>query len=159
MPYLFLTAAALAVIDQIIKLLVVRSIPLGGHAPLVGGLLGLTYIQNTGAAWSVMERQTWILTVVSLIVIILIIWALAARKIRNGLGRWSLAVLLGGAVGNLIDRVRLGYVVDMFQTLFVDFPIFNFADICITLGGIVFCIDVIFFWTREERHGNDPARR
>ncbi len=159
MFYLFLTAAVLVAADQLIKLWVVRTVAVTGAVPLVPGLLDVTYLQNTGAAWSVLQRHTGVLTVVSLIVILIIIWALAARKIKGGVGRWSLAVLLGGAVGNLIDRIRLGYVVDMFRTLFISFPVFNFADICVTLGGIVFCVYVIFFWNRSESNGNDPAHR
>ena len=108
MFYLFLTAAVLVAADQLIKLWVVRTVAVTGAVPLVPGLLDVTYLQNTGAAWSVLQRHTWVLTVVSLAVILLIIWALAARKIKGGVGRWSLAVLLGGAVGNLIDRIRLG---------------------------------------------------
>ena len=128
---------ALVVLDQVVKFLVRANIPLGGDVPFLPHILHLTYVQNTGAAFSLLEEHTWILTIVSLVV--------------------SVLLVLAGAVGNLIDRALLGYVTDMFETLFMRFAVFNVADICVVVGGIAFCVYYLFFHGKEEGHGADSA--
>ena len=135
MPY-FLLAAALVVLDQLVKLLVLRFLPLGGRVPLIPHLVELTYVQNTGAAFSLFSRHTWVLAVVSALVAAALIVALQTKKVVHPLGRWPLALVLAGAVGNLIDRAFRGFVVDMFNVLFMRFAVFNVADICVVVGGI-----------------------
>ena len=84
-------------------------------------------------------------------------WALFKPLFRHPLGRFFLARVLAGAVGNLIDRALLGYVTDMFETLFMRFAVFNVADICVVVGGIAFCVYYLFFHGKEEGHGADSA--
>lgn len=147
-----LLAAGLIALDQWVKWYVTVRIGAGGTPlPLIPHVVGLTYAQNTGGAWSLLRQHTWLLAVVSAAVIAAILVVLALRKIRRPFGVLTLAVVLAGAAGNLIDRIRLGYVVDMFQTLFMDFPIFNVADICIVCGGIAFCLYVGFFYEKWEK--------
>ena len=153
MPY-FILAAALVALDQAVKLLVRANIPLGGSAPLLPGVMDLTYVQNTGAAFSLFEGRTWILAVLSLAVTVLLVLALAKKRpFRHPFGRTTLAVVLAGAAGNLIDRVFMGFVTDMFRTLFVNFAVFNVADICVVLGGIALCVYVVFFYEKWEKKG------
>lgn len=149
----FLLAAALVVLDQVVKLLVRHNIPLGGSAVLIPGVMDLAYVQNTGAAFSLFTEHTWILAVISLGVSVLLVLALARRVFARPWGAVSLAVVLAGAVGNLIDRVFLGFVTDMFQTTFINFAVFNVADICVVLGGISLCVYVIFFYEKWEKKG------
>lgn len=93
--------------------------------------MDISYVQNTGAAFSLFQEHTWVLAVVSLVVAVLLILALIKKIFTRPWGVISLAVVLAGAVGNLIDRVFLGFVTDMFQTTFMNFAVFNVADICV----------------------------
>lgn len=135
MPYAVL-ALLLVLLDQGVKYLVLTKIPLGGHVPFLPHLLELTYVQNTGAAFSILETHTWLLALVSLVMSALLAWALFKPLFRHPLGRFFLALVLAGAVGNLIDRALRGFVVDMFNVLFMSFAVFNVADICVVVGGI-----------------------
>lgn len=146
-----LFAAALVVVDQLVKFLVRANIPLGEGVPFIPHILQLTYYQNTGAAFSIFEQHTWILTLISTAASVLLIVLLAKRTFNHPFAMVSLALVLAGAVGNLIDRLFLGYVTDMFQTLFMNFPIFNVADICIVCGGIAFCVYFLLFCKEEEK--------
>ena len=146
-----LLAAALIALDQWVKWWVVANIPVGEARPLIPHILGLTQVHNTGGAWSMLNQHTWLLSVVSAVVVLLLLFVLARRLIRHPVGVITLTMVLAGAVGNLIDRVRLGYVVDMFQTLFMNFPVFNVADICVVCGGIAFCIYFVFFYEKCEK--------
>ena len=152
MPY-FLLAAALVVLDQVVKLLVRRGIPLGESVTLIPGVMDLTYVQNTGAAFSLFREHTWILTLISLAASVVLAAVLARRVLRRPFGAGALAVVLAGAVGNLIDRFFLRFVTDMFETTFMEFAVFNVADICVVLGGIALCVYVIFFYEKLEKKG------
>ena len=148
---------ALVVLDQVVKFLVRANIPLGGDVPFLPHILHLTYVQNTGAAFSLLEEHTWILTIVSLAASVAVAVLLAKDFFPGRLGRLTLSLILAGAVGNLIDRALLGYVTDMFETLFMRFAVFNVADICVVVGGIAFCVYYLFFHGKEEGHGADSA--
>ena len=156
MPY-FLLAALLVVLDQAVKFLVRANISLGEGVPFLPHILQLTYVQNTGAAFSLLEEHTWILTIVSAVVSVLLAVLLARRVFPRPFAMVSLALVLAGAVGNLIDRALLGYVTDMFETLFMRFAVFNVADICVVVGGIAFCVYYLFFHGKEEGHGADSV--
>ena len=158
MPY-FLLAAALVVLDQLVKLLVLRLIPLGGRVPFIPHLVELTYVQNTGAAFSLFSRHTWVLAAVSLAVSLVLAAALWKGFFRHPLGKLTLSLLLAGAVGNLIDRAFRGFVVDMFNFLFMRFAVFNVADICVVVGGIGAAVYYLFLVDRLEpkKGGADHA--
>ncbi len=134
MPYAIL-AAALIALDQLVKYLVVTHIPLGGHVPFLPHVMELTYVRNTGAAFSIFSEHTWILAVVSLAVSVLLALALWKNFFRHPFGKLSLTLLLAGALGNFFDRAFRGFVVDMFNVLFIRFAVFNVADICVVVGG------------------------
>lgn len=145
-----LIAAAVCAADQLFKLWIVSTIPLGGTLEVIPGFMGLTNVRNSGMAFSILSEHTWVLTLVSAAVAV----ALAVALLRGKFPRWekvALALVMGGAVGNLIDRARLGYVVDMFQTLFVKFAVFNLADAFIDVGAALFCVLYIVRTLREER--------
>ena len=135
MPYAIL-AAALVALDQLVKYLVLENIPLGGHVPFIPYIMELTYIQNTGAAFAMFEEHTWMLALVSLVMSVVLAVAIWKNFFHHLLGKLTLTLLLAGAVGNLIDRVLRGFVVDMFNLLFMNFAVFNVADICVVVGGI-----------------------
>ena len=142
----------LVALDQVVKYLVVANIPLGEHVPFLPYIMDLTYVQNTGAAFSIFSEHTWILTMISLVVSVILAVALWKGFFRHPLGRLSLTLLLAGAVGNLIDRVRLQYVVDMFHVLFMNFAVFNVADVFVVVGGIAAALYYMFLADRLE-HG------
>ena len=146
--------------DQVVKYLVRTHIPLGESVPFLPHIMDLTYVKNTGAAFSIFEEHTWILTLVSLVVSIALCVALARKWItRHPIGRVCLAMVLAGAVGNLIDRALFGFVTDMFQTTFIQFAVFNVADICVVVGGIAFCLYYLFFYEKLEgkEEGHDAS--
>ena len=142
----------LVALDQVVKYLVVANIPLGEHVPFLPYIMDLTYVQNTGAAFSIFSEHTWILTMISLVVSVILAVALWKGFFRHPLGRLSLTLLLAGAIGNLIDRVRLQYVVDMFHVLFMNFAVFNVADVFVVVGGIAAALYYMFLADKLE-HG------
>ncbi len=157
MPYAFL-ALALVVVDQIVKLLVMHSIPLGGHVPLIPYVVELTYVQNTGAAFSMFDQHTWMLALISLIMSLVLGAALFKNVFRHPLGKIPLTLLLAGAVGNLIDRCFRHFVVDMFNVLFMNFAVFNVADICVVVGGIAAAAYYLFLYEKLEGPGRGEAK-
>ena len=147
-------AALLVVLDQVVKFLVRTTMVLGDSMVLIPDVLGITYVQNTGAAFSSLPNATMVLAGISLLVSLLLILAILLRWVRHPFGRFTLMLLLAGAVGNLIDRAVMGYVTDMVQVLFVKFAVFNLADVFVVTGAILLVLYVIFGWDRCERvHG------
>ena len=155
-------AAALVVLDQVVKYLVRANIPLGGNAPFIPFILDLTYVQNTGAAFSLLRQHTWVLTLTSAVVVLVMCWLVVKGFFKNRLGLFSAALVLAGGMGNLIDRVLFGFVTDMFQTVFMDFAVFNVADCCITIGVPLLFLYVWLYVGRDgkkedEADGADGA--
>ena len=160
----FILAAALTALDQLVKFLVRANIHLGDSVPFIPHVMELTYVQNTGAAFSLFAGHTWALGIVSLLVSLVLAAALMKPVFRHPVGRACLAVVLAGAVGNLIDRFALGFVTDMFRTLFIRFAVFNVADICVVVGGIAAGIYYMFLMDKlepreEGGHGSADADR
>ena len=160
-----LTAAVLVALDQLVKYLVMTRIPLGEHVPFIPCILDLTYVQNTGAAFSMFSEHTWALALLSLVMSVVLGLAIWKNFFRHPLGKLTLTLLLAGAVGNLIDRALRGFVVDMFNVLFVRFAVFNVADICVVVGGIAAGLYYLFLQerlegrSREEPHEGADADR
>mgnify|MGYP002773815334 FL=1 len=158
---LFLTAAALVAVDQITKVLTRAFIPLGETLALVPHVVGLTYVQNTGAAFSSFSGGTKLLALLSLVITVLIGIAIAKDWLRHPFAQWSMAVVMAGAFGNFIDRAFIGYVTDMVDTLFMNFAVYNFADICVVLGILALAIYIIFFYEKcegKKAHGHSDAQ-
>ena len=149
MPY-FLLAVLLIVLDQVVKHLVLTYIPLYGSVPFIPYILELTYVQNTGAAFSMMSEHTWLLTLMSLVMSVALAAAVWKKFFSHPFGRIALTMVLAGAVGNLIDRAMRGFVVDMFHTLFMRFAVFNVADICVVVGGIAAGLYYVFLYDKLE---------
>ena len=146
----YLLSIFLIVIDQLVKWWVRGNIPLGTAIPFIPYLMDLTYTRNTGAAFSSFSGLTWLLALVSLgasVAIALLLWK---NFFPGVLGKLSLALILAGAVGNLIDRVLLGFVTDMFMTTFINFAVFNVADICVVCGGFLMAVYALFFWDKDK---------
>ena len=150
MLYVMLTIL-LIVIDQVVKFLVRANIPLGNSVPFLPHVLELTYVQNTGAAFS------WILTLISVLVVIVMVIALWKKVLTHPLGVVPAVLVLSGGLGNLIDRIAFGYVTDMFRTLFMNFAVFNVADICITVGAVWLAVYVLFGYEKLEKKSKKEA--
>ena len=149
MPYILLTLVLIA-LDQLVKHLVLTYIPLHGSVPFIPYILDLTFVKNTGAAFSILSDHTWLLTACSLVMSIVLALAVWKKYFSHPLGRTALTLVLAGAIGNLIDRVLRGYVVDMFHTLFMEFAVFNVADICVVVGGIASGLYYVFLYDKLE---------
>lgn len=148
----FLLSAALVALDQAVKFLVRANIPLYTSVPFIPGVMDLTYVRNTGAAFSLFSEHTWILTVLSAVMSALLAVGLGKKVFKGRAENILLAVILAGAVGNLIDRAAFGFVTDMFKTVFIDFAVFNVADICLTCGCAALCAYILFFHKKEAPH-------
>ena len=146
---------ALVVLDQVVKFLVRANIPLGESIPFLPHVMDLTYVQNTGAAFSLFSQHTWLLTLLSGVVSVVLVICLGKRVLPHWSGMLALALLLGGAVGNFIDRLLFGFVTDMFATTFVNFAVFNVADVGVVLGGVLLCLHLIVFFGREGKKEPD----
>ena len=146
-------AALALVLDQLTKL---WARGLGdARLVLIPGVVGLRYAENTGMAFSLLSGRPWLLGVLSAALIAR--GALALRHYRLGaLPSVAAMLMLGGAAGNMLDRLLRGYVVDMVETLFINFPIFNLADACLTVGCVLMAWSLIFRpkdWS-EKKHGD-----
>ena len=158
MQYLFmgLFAAGIVVADQFTKYLTVANIPLHGHVDVFPGVVCFTYVRNTGAAWSSFEGMIWLFALIFAALTIVIIWEFSKKRLPfTTLERWCIAAIYGGGLGNMIDRLRLGFVVDMIKTEFIEFPVFNVADCFITCGCILLLIHLFLvnkeFWKEEKK--------
>ena len=137
----------LLVLDQVSKYLVQLQLsPVGSSVPVIDGLLQLTNVHNTGAAWGMLEGFRWLFIPMTLIVAAVLIYIIIRfRKKITIFSRITLALLFAGAVGNFIDRVLLGYVRDFFDiTPLFSFPVFNVADSALSIGCVFLVIDVLF---------------
>ena len=158
MQFLFMAlfAIGIAVADQITKFLVVANIPLFADVPFLPGFLQLTYVQNTGAAFSMLEGMQWLFALIFIALTALLVLEYFKKPMPfTKLERWCIAAIYGGGLGNMIDRVRLGYVVDMIETQFMEFPVFNVADCFICCGCFLLLFHLICFnknfWKEEKK--------
>lgn len=158
-----LTAAAIVALDQWVKSYITANFAVGESAAFLPHLLDLRYVRNFGAAWSSFSGERWLLIGVTAVGMAALAWLLV-KIVRHPLGVWALTAVIGGGVGNLIDRVRLGYVVDMFDCAFIDFPVFNVADCFVVCGTAAALIYYLWLYPNtdvknwEKDHGTDPAQ-
>nr|WP_205395769.1 signal peptidase II [Streptococcus lutetiensis] len=145
--YFPLAAVILILLDQLSKQWIVNHIPLNAIRKCVSGIFSLTYLRNYGAAFSILQNQQWFFTVITLAVV----GAACYYFIKNINGNFwflfGLLLIISGGIGNFIDRLRLGYVVDMVHLDFMDFAIFNVADSYLTVGVVILFIAL---WKEEE---------
>ena len=124
--------------------------------PGIEGVFNLLHVHNTGAAFSSFQGAQWLFALVFALFTAAVIYEFITRKMGfSNLERWLIVIIYGGAVGNMIDRLRLGFVVDMIHLDFMSFPVFNVADCFITCGCIAFIISLLFFhkdfWKEEKK--------
>jgi signal peptidase II len=129
--------AVLTVIDQLTKYIAVNTVKINGPKEFLFGLFQFRYVENTGAAFSSFSDNTLLLTVLTVIILCVCLILLLSRKFRNMFINICLMLVISGGLGNVIDRILYGFVVDFIEPLFIDFAVFNFADCCITVGAFM----------------------
>ncbi|TWW13806.1 lipoprotein signal peptidase [Dellaglioa algida] len=137
-----LLAAIILIADQVVKYVVSANIALDTSQTVIPNLFSIANIRNDGAAWSLMAGKQWFFFIVSILALGLMLYYFYKYRANTGY-KISIALMIAGTLGNFIDRLRFGYVVDMFQTDFVNFPIFNVADMSLTVGVIILLIIVL----------------
>ncbi len=144
--YWIILSILLVAADQITKLLVVKNIPVNDSIELIPDFFSLSHVRNTGAAFGMLSNQRWIFMVFTAIVIICAVVALCSGRVKNGWGIFSLSLVIGGGIGNMIDRIYLGEVVDFFAFNFwgYQFAVFNVADIFVCCGTIILALYIFF---------------
>ena len=140
----------LIALDQLVKSYIVWQIPLGEVRSWIPNLVSLTYLQNRGAAFSILQDQQWLFAIITLVVMVGAIWYLHKHMEDSLWTVLGLILIIAGGLGNFIDRVSQGFVVDMFYLDFINFAIFNVADSYLTVGVIILLIAML----KEEINGN-----
>ena len=137
--------AAVLILDQVTKYLTNLYLPLGASHVVWAGVFEFSNVHNTGAAWGMFAGARWFFIVVTLLVVVLLVLLLVRERRALGLlARICLSLLIAGALGNLIDRVFLAYVREMFYVSLIHCPVFNVADSAVTIGAVLLVIDVLF---------------
>lgn len=149
-------AALVVVFDQLAKVLVATNIGPNDCIHIIPGLFDFVYVKNTGAAFSILSGNTGFLGAISVLFCIGVLVYWCVKKPTHPLVKTALALLFSGALGNAIDRIFYGYVVDFISTAFMNFPVFNIADIAITFGGALLMIYFIFF-DKDEKNGDSDT--
>ena len=150
----------IVMLDQVSKYLVVTHIPLDSCVPVWDGVFHLTYLRNTGMAFSMLEGSRTLFLILTAVALILMWLAVKKKWVDHPVGLWSLAAIAGGAVGNLIDRARLGFVIDMIEVEFMNFAVFNIADSFLVCGAIGLVVCTLFFDKpkKEINHDSDAGQ-
>ena len=160
MIYALYTAVVLVLIgcDQLLKSWTVNHLELGQSTGFLPGLLQLTRVHNYGAAWSSFSGKTVLLVAVTAVLLVAVAYLLLRRIVRHPLGVAAALLILGGGVGNIIDRIANGYVVDMFDLLPFDYPVFNLADCFVVVGVILGAVYYLWFYEKyDARKKNDAT--
>ena len=157
-----LLALALLALDQWVKHYITLTLPLGQTRPLLPGFVELKAVHNYGAAWSSFSGMRWLLVAATSLIVLILLLLLVRRVVRHPLGVLAGCLIISGGLGNILDRVRLGYVVDMFHfQFFPSYPVFNVADMCIVSGCVLGLIYYQWFYEKydkkERPHGNADA--
>ena len=154
--YMALFAAGAVAADQLFKAWVLATIPLHGQILVIDGLFHLTYAQNTGAAFSAFQGQQWLFVLVFVVLTAIIVWEFPKKKLPfTTFERFCIVAIYAGGIGNMIDRLRFGFVVDMIEVEFMNFAVFNVADSFITCGAILLLVHLALFnkefWKEEKK--------
>ena len=149
-------AALILVADQVTKYLTVENIRPLESVPFIPGVVRLTYVENEGAAFSMLQGQQWLFALIFVAFAVFIVWEFSKKRLPfKPFERWCIVAVFAGGLGNMIDRLWKGHVVDMIATEFIDFPVFNVADCFITCGCILLIVHLAFFnkefWKEDKK--------
>ena len=143
-------AVLLIAVDQIVKNWAAETL-IKGDITIINNVLYLNYAENTGVAFSMFADNRWILVGVTAVMLVIVLAFFLSGKITDKLEMFSLSLMLAGGVGNLIDRISLGYVIDYIDVRIINFAIFNIADICICVGAFLLCVAVYLSDKKEQQ--------
>ena len=146
-----LAAATILALDQWVKYWITANLPLGESMPLLPGFMQLRTVHNFGAAWSSFSGMRWLLVGVTSVIVLAVAYVLVRRIVRHPLGVAACLLILSGGLGNIIDRVRLGYVVDIFDFQFMNYPVFNVADIAVVCGAVLAAVYYLWFYEKYDK--------
>lgn len=144
MYLVLILSVVVAAVDFVLKILVINNLKPIGTVEVIPGLFSLKYVENKGAAFGMLSDARWIFIVFTIVIIIVLIYIMIRKKIDSKLFNIAAILIIGGGIGNLIDRIFYGYVVDYLSISFFP-PVCNFADYCITIGAVLMVIYLIFF--------------
>lgn len=130
------------ILDQISKILALKYLAPIGDIPIIEKIFHLTYVENRGAAFGLFQNQI-LFFIITTVLILGFIWFYAKYNRLGSVMVFGLSLIAGGAIGNLIDRIRLGFVVDYFNAAFINFPVFNIADCAVVIGAILISIYIL----------------
>lgn len=150
-------AVILVAVDQIIKNWAAETL-VHGDITLINNVLYLKYAENTGVAFSMFSDNRWVLVGITTAMLIAVLAYFLSGKVTDRLELFSLSLLISGGVGNLIDRISLGYVIDYIDVRAINFAIFNLADICICVGAFLLCVAVYFSDKKEKNERNEKEK-
>ncbi|MBQ2964696.1 MAG: signal peptidase II [Clostridia bacterium] len=150
--------AAIAAVDQLIKIAVLNSTLVSGEvSTVIDGFLQWRYVENTGAAFSLFTGKTALLSVFTAVVLLVGFYLIIAKKIKSKVALASVVMLMGGGLGNLIDRIFRHFVVDYIEVLFIDFPVFNFADCFVTVGEFLLVGYLVYDIVKDYKKAGQKA--
>ena len=148
-------------LDQFVKFLITSHMALYDTKPVIKQVFHITYIQNKGAAWGSLQGKRYFLLAITILVLAFLVYfyvrMLKLNKYKDL--RILFIFVFSGAAGNMIDRIRLGYVIDMFDFRLINFPVFNVADCYVTIGLALFIIMVLFIYKDEDFNFLKPDRK
>lgn len=145
MKYIVLCFSLLIVgLDQFFKKLAIENLSSIETMPIINDVFHFSYIENAGAAFGILDEKSMLLSVLTIVILAVIIWFIITGKIKNKFILWTMALILGGGIGNLIDRLSRGYVVDYLDLRVINFAVFNFADCCVVIGAILTILYMFF---------------
>lgn len=146
---MFVISLVVYMFDQLTKFIVLRFLPPQKSIPVIPDIFHITHVQNPGAAFGMLANRTWFFVLITLVVVIAVIFYYRHLAKEQGLMRWGLALMVGGALGNLTDRLRTGLVTDFLDFRF--WPVFNLADTAIVIGVILVCWELLRSIQSEQK--------
>ncbi len=151
MIYIIISVLVL-IADFVSKIVVSQNMNIGESIKLIDGVFSLTYIRNKGMAWGMLQNQRWIFIAVTILIVGAIVYYAVKNRDIHYSAKLGMSMIVAGALGNLIDRIFYkNGVIDFFHAEFIDFPIFNIADISVCIGAALIMIYVIFFERKTEK--------
>ena len=149
---MFIGCVLLILLDQVTKLLALQNLKGQNPVTLIPDVFQLLYVENRGAAFGILQNRQWVFLIITVIVLAALVWALPKIPQERHFQPLTLCLCFigAGAVGNMIDRIFRGYVVDFFYFKLIDFPVFNVADIYVTTAAVILIVLIVFLYKEED---------